>query len=126
MCAIQICEAIIGWPGSHSWLYTPVFEEAEIVAFLNSISANSLKDFREGDLMCSALFLVPACLPSSNLIVADYTNAVMGAGYDSKKTRYGVISCAAYRGIRVPHAQGPPSRATCGNFPSSRCYMVGG
>ena len=45
-----------------------------------------------------------------NLTVADYTNAVMGAGYGSKKTRDGVISCAAYRDLRVPYAQAPPSQ----------------
>jgi hypothetical protein len=106
MCAIQIREALIGWPGSHSWLYTPVFEEAEIVAFLDSISANSLKTFgiRRSYVFCS----IPGAV--INLTVADYTNAVMGAGYGSKKTRDGVISCAAYRDLRVPYPQVPPSQ----------------
>ena len=39
---------------------TPVFEEAEIVAFLDSITANSLKDIRDKELCCVLLYsLVP-------------------------------------------------------------------
>jgi hypothetical protein len=43
--------------------YTPVFEEAEIVAFLDSISLNSLKDIR--DRRSSVFSSIPgaACLP---------------------------------------------------------------
>jgi site-specific recombinase XerD len=36
--------------------HTPVFEEAEIVAFLDSITANSLKDIRDKALFCVLLY----------------------------------------------------------------------
>ena len=39
--------------------HTPVFEEAEIVAFLDSISPNSLKDIRDKAIFCVLLLLVP-------------------------------------------------------------------
>jgi site-specific recombinase XerD len=40
--------------------HTPVFGEAEIVAFLDSIQPLSLKDIRDkGDILCPAVFLVP-------------------------------------------------------------------
>ena len=38
---------------------TPVFEQAEIAAFLASIKPNTLKGIREGHFQCPALFLVP-------------------------------------------------------------------
>jgi integrase/recombinase XerD len=36
--------------------HTPVFEEAEIVAFLDSISLNSLKDIRDKAIFCVLLY----------------------------------------------------------------------
>jgi integrase len=36
--------------------HTPVFEEAEIVAFLDSISLESLKDFRDKAIFCVLLY----------------------------------------------------------------------
>ena len=44
--------------------HTPVFEEAEIVTFLDSISLDSLKDIRDKAIFCVLLlFLVPGVCP---------------------------------------------------------------
>jgi integrase len=43
--------------------HTPVFEEAEIVAFLDSTSSGSLKDIRDKAIFSVLLFLVPGVCP---------------------------------------------------------------
>jgi len=52
--------------------HTPVFDEAEIVAFLNSIKQSSLKDIRDKAIFCVLLY--SSCRVSAliNLAVADY------------------------------------------------------
>jgi integrase/recombinase XerD len=52
--------------------HTPVFEEAEIVAFLDSITANSLKDIRDKALFCVLLYSWCRVSALTNLSVADY------------------------------------------------------
>src|SRR6202045_3174452 len=51
---------------------TPVFEEAEIVAFLDSISPNSLKDIRDKAIFCVLLYSWCRVSALVNLSVADY------------------------------------------------------
>ena len=51
---------------------TPVFEEAEIVAFLDSICANSLKDIRDKAIFCVLLYSWCRVSALINLTVADY------------------------------------------------------
>ena len=65
--------------------HTPVFEEAEIVAFLDSLNLESLKDIRDKAIF-SVLFY-SWCRVSAliNLTVAITTNAATRAGYGSKK-----------------------------------------
>jgi site-specific recombinase XerD len=60
--------------------HTPVFEEAEIVAFLDSISLESLKDVRDKAIFCVQLY--SWCRVSALLIT---TNEAAFAGYGSKK-----------------------------------------
>jgi len=52
--------------------HTPVFEEAEIVAFLDSISLNSLKDIRDKAIFCVLLYSWCRVSALINLTVADY------------------------------------------------------
>ena len=52
--------------------YTPVFEEAEIVAFLDSISLESLKDIRNKAIFCVLLYSWCRVSALINLTVADY------------------------------------------------------
>jgi integrase/recombinase XerD len=52
--------------------HTPVFEEAEIVAFLDSISLESLKDFRDKAIFCVLLYSWCRVSALINLSVADY------------------------------------------------------
>src|SRR6202048_1808461 len=52
--------------------HTPVFEEAEIVAFLDSISLNSLKDIRDKALFSVLLYSWCRVSALINLSVADY------------------------------------------------------
>jgi integrase/recombinase XerD len=56
------------------WLlpHTPVFEEAEIVTFLDSISLDSLKDIRDKAIFCFLLYSWCRVSALINLIVADY------------------------------------------------------
>src|ERR1700758_1216755 len=51
---------------------TPVFEEAEIVTFLDSISPNSLKDIRDKVLFCVLLYSWCRVSALINLSVGDY------------------------------------------------------
>src|SRR5271165_6670028 len=51
---------------------TPVFEEAEIVAFLDSISPNSLKDIRDKAIFCVLLYSWCRVSALISLTVADY------------------------------------------------------
>jgi site-specific recombinase XerD len=51
---------------------TPVFEEAEIVAFLDSISLESLKDIRDKAIFCVLLYSWCRVSALINLTVADY------------------------------------------------------
>jgi integrase/recombinase XerD len=51
---------------------TPVFEEAEIVAFLDSIGLNSLKDIRDKALFCVLLYSWCRVSALINLSVGDY------------------------------------------------------
>src|ERR1700758_845689 len=51
---------------------TPVFEEAEIVTFLDSISPNSLKDIRDKALFCVLLYSWCRVSALINLSVGDY------------------------------------------------------
>src|SRR5258705_1396743 len=51
---------------------TPVFEEAEIVAFLDSISLNSLKEIRDKAILCVLLYSWCRVSALINLSVADY------------------------------------------------------
>jgi integrase/recombinase XerD len=51
---------------------TPVFEEAEIVAFLDSIYPNSLKDIRDKAIFCVLLYSWCRVSALINLTVADY------------------------------------------------------
>jgi hypothetical protein len=81
----------LGWFENPS----PVFEEAEIVAFLDSISSNSLKDIRDKAIFqCSPLFLVPGLCPhQSDGRLPIMTSVAARAGYGFKKneeknTRY--------------------------------------
>jgi integrase/recombinase XerD len=52
--------------------HTPVFEEAEIVAFLDSISLESLKDLRDKAIFCVLLYSWCRVSALINLTVADY------------------------------------------------------
>ena len=52
--------------------HTPVFEEAEIVAFLDSITLNSLKDIRDKAIFCVLLYSWCRVSALTNLSVADY------------------------------------------------------
>jgi integrase/recombinase XerD len=52
--------------------HTPVFEEAEIVAFLDSISLKSLKDIRDKAIFCVLLYSWCRVSALINLSVADY------------------------------------------------------
>jgi len=52
--------------------HTPVFEEAEIVAFLDSISLESLKDIRVKAIFCVLLYSWCRVSALINLTVADY------------------------------------------------------
>ena len=52
--------------------HTPVFEEAEIVAFLDSISPDSLKDFRDKAIFSVLLYSWCRVSALINLTVADY------------------------------------------------------
>src|ERR1700751_411577 len=52
--------------------HTSVFEEAEIVAFLDSISPNSLKDLRDKAIFCVLLYSWCRVSALTNLSVADY------------------------------------------------------
>jgi integrase len=52
--------------------HTPVFEEAEIVAFLDSISLESLKDLRDKAIFCVLLYSWCRVSALINLSVADY------------------------------------------------------
>jgi integrase len=52
--------------------HTPVFEEAEIVAFLDSISLNSLRDVRDKAIFCVGLYSWCRVSALINLSVADY------------------------------------------------------
>ena len=51
---------------------TPVFEEAEIVTFLDSISPNALKDIRDKAIFCVLLYSWCRVSALINLTVADY------------------------------------------------------
>jgi integrase len=52
--------------------HTPVFEEAEIVAFLDSISPNSLKDFRDKAIFSVLIYSWCRVSALINLTVTDY------------------------------------------------------
>src|SRR6202162_6210916 len=52
--------------------HTAVFDEAEIVAFLDSITPNSLKDIRDKALFCVLLYSWCRVSALTNLSVADY------------------------------------------------------
>jgi integrase/recombinase XerD len=52
--------------------HTPVFEEAEIAAFLDSIKPNSLKDIRDRAIFCVLLYSWCRASALINLTVADY------------------------------------------------------
>jgi integrase/recombinase XerD len=52
--------------------HTPVFEEAEIVSFLDSINANSVKDIRDKAIFCVLLYSWCRVSALVNLTVADY------------------------------------------------------
>jgi integrase/recombinase XerD len=52
--------------------HTPVFEEAEIVTFLDSIYPNSLKDLRDKAIFCVLLYSWCRVSALTNLSVADY------------------------------------------------------
>jgi integrase/recombinase XerD len=52
--------------------HTPVFEEAEIVAFLDSINPNSLKDIRDNAIFSVLLYSWCRVSALINLTVADY------------------------------------------------------
>ena len=52
--------------------HTPVFEEAEIVAFLDSICPNSLKDIRDKAIFCVLLYSWCRVSALINLTVTDY------------------------------------------------------
>src|SRR6202049_739693 len=52
--------------------HTPVFEEAEIVAFLDSISLDSLKEIRDKAIFCVLLYSWCRVSALINLSVADY------------------------------------------------------
>src|ERR1700736_3728084 len=52
--------------------HTPVFEEAEIVAFLDSITPNSLKELRDKAIFCVLLYSWCRVSALINLTVGDY------------------------------------------------------
>jgi integrase/recombinase XerD len=52
--------------------HTPVFEEAEIVTFLDSISVDSLKDIRDKAIFCVLLYSWCRVSALTNLSVSDY------------------------------------------------------
>src|SRR6202035_1122445 len=52
--------------------HTPVFEEREIVAFLDSISPNSLKALRDKAIFCVLLYSWCRVSARINLSIADY------------------------------------------------------
>ena len=52
--------------------HTPVFEEAEIVTFLDSIKQNSLKDIRDKAIFCVLLYSWCRVSALVNLVVGDY------------------------------------------------------
>jgi integrase len=59
-----------GW----MWLlpHTPIFEEAKIVTFLDSISLDSLKDIRDKAIFCFLLYSWCRVSALTNLSVGDY------------------------------------------------------